>query len=273
MLQLRCGAPALERYLTQGRRRIDGWLDYTSGRMISHLSLRQMELGIRGSLGEIGVHHGLLFIVLALSSGPDERLFAVDVFGRQDLNIDKSGKGSRTWFDLNTRTAGIDPAHIHVMETSSLDITGQDILEAVGPVRLMSIDAGHTPECVVNDIQLAEVALAHEGVAILDDVFNVTWPGVISGLATYWMSDPQLVPFAASPNKVFACRSRHVPHYRRMFTSLFSKHLDRSDRLFGFPIDTYGTWHPMGEKPRGLSTVQRHINRLREKYPRWLSYM
>jgi len=59
-----------------------------------------MELGIRGSLGEIGVHHGLLFIVLALSSGPDEQLFAVDVFGRQDLNIDKSGKGSRTWFQL-----------------------------------------------------------------------------------------------------------------------------------------------------------------------------
>lgn len=109
--------------------------------------------------------------------------------------------------------------------------------------------------------------------AILDDVFNATWPGVISGLATYWMSDPQLVPFAASPNKVFVCRSRHVPHYRQMFTSLFSKHLDRSDHLFGFPIDTYGTWHPMGEKPRRLSAVQRHLNRLREKYPRWLSYM
>ena len=93
---------------------------------------------------------------------------------------------------------------------------------------------------------------------------EVTWPGVISGLATYWMSDPQLVPFAASPNKVFVCRSRHVPHYRQMFTSLFSKHLDRSDHLFGFPIDTYGTWHPVGEKPRRLSAVQRHLNRLRE---------
>jgi Methyltransferase domain len=257
LLQLRCGAPALERYLKHGRKRIDGWLDYTSGHMIGNLSLRQMQLGIQGSLGEIGVHHGLLFILLALSSSPDERLFAVDVFGRQDLNIDKSGKGSRTWFDLNTRAAGIDPAQIHVMETSSLDITGQDILEAVGPVRLMSIDAGHTPECVANDIQLAEVALADGGVAILDDVFNVTWPGVITSLATYWMSDPQLIPFAASPNKVFACRSHQASHYQQMFTSLFRKHLDRSDHLFGFPIDTYGTWNPMGEKRRGPSTVRR----------------
>ncbi len=58
-----------------------------------------------------------------------------------------------------------------------------------------------------------------------------------------------------------------------MFTSLFSKHLDRSDHLFGFPIDTYGTWKGVGEKPRRLSAVQRHLNRLREKYPRWLSYM
>ena len=160
-----------------------------------------------------------------------------------------------------------------MIETSSLDITGQDILEAVGRVRLMSIDAAHTPECVVNDIQFAEVALTYEGVAILDDVFNVTWPGVISGLTTYWMSDPQLVPFAASPNKVFVCRSRQVPQYQQMFTSLFGKHLDRSDHLFGFPIDTYGTWHPMGQKTRGPSAVQRHLSRLREKYSPWLSHM
>jgi len=61
---------------------VQGWLNPLSAIIISSLSKIQNEIEITGSVGEIGVHHGKLFILLHLMLNKGERSFCVDVFER-----------------------------------------------------------------------------------------------------------------------------------------------------------------------------------------------
>src|SRR3546814_9689943 len=56
-----------ETYVRQGLKRVDGWLVPYSVDFIRSLAALQRDTGIAGSVGEIGVHHGKLFIPLARS--------------------------------------------------------------------------------------------------------------------------------------------------------------------------------------------------------------
>src|SRR3546814_10878493 len=56
-----------ETYVRQGLKRVDGWLFPYSVDFIRSLAALQRDTGIAGSVGEIGVHHGKLFILLALA--------------------------------------------------------------------------------------------------------------------------------------------------------------------------------------------------------------
>ena len=73
----------LERYLTYGLPRVDGWLEPYSAEIIGFLSETQRLSSIQGTVGEIGVHHGKLFLVLLLTMAPGERAFAIDIFEQQ----------------------------------------------------------------------------------------------------------------------------------------------------------------------------------------------
>jgi peptide chain release factor 2 len=61
---------------------------------------------------EIGVHHGRLFIPMALARRPGERALAIDVFEDQHLNVDHSGKGDRARFEENVARTGAAPIDI-----------------------------------------------------------------------------------------------------------------------------------------------------------------
>ena len=106
----------------------------------------------------------------------------------------------------------------------------------------MSIDGGHTEQCVINDLAIADAALADHGIIVVDDVFNSTWPAVVSGYARYLLDKPQMIPFASAPNKVFACRAPFVERYRAVLRKAYARIYDRSDAFFGFPVDGYGMW-------------------------------
>ena len=163
-------------------------------------------------------------------------------------------------FERNLARNSIDVKQVAVFSMSSLQITGAEVREAVGPISLLSIDGGHTIECIQNDLRIGEEALNDYGVAILDDVFNATWPSVMTGFAEYLRDAPGLVPFAASPNKVYVCRPRQVERYRDALRSLHSVDYDRTDALFGFPMDSYGAW-----KPDHTSVLDRVVRSLRPR--------
>ena len=67
---------------------------------------------------------------------------------------------------------------------NSLDLTGAELKRlADGPLRIVSVDGGHTADIAAHDLAVADEALAEGGIIIIDDVFNEQWPGVAAAAA------------------------------------------------------------------------------------------
>ncbi len=218
---------------------VAGWLHPFSACVIASLSLHQVEVGIRGAVAEIGIHHGKLFFLLYLTTRNDETAVAIDLFRLQHLNIDRSGKGDMATFLRHLQRWSPSREGLRIIESSSLDLTPEDIVQS-GRVRLFSIDGAHTIEATLHDLSLASRSVSDEGVVIVDDCFNEYWPEVSAALARYLEESPSLVPWATSPGKVYLCRPAHVAQYTEWIERRFSARVDKRSRLFGFPVTLVG---------------------------------
>ena len=92
----------LRRYLSDGLGRVEGWLDPRSAKVIAALGEYQTAQGIRGAVGEIGVHQGKLLVLLDLIKAKGELSFAVDLFDEQQFNVDRSGLGDYSQLARNS---------------------------------------------------------------------------------------------------------------------------------------------------------------------------
>lgn len=205
----------VEKYLRRGRFYVEGWLRTEAALTVIALADRQRALGVNGGTAEIGVHHGKLFILLYLLSRAPERAVAIDLFEDQHLNIDQSGAGDLARFRRNLgQHADVD--RLVLRQGSSLELGGADLVRlADGPLRLASVDGGHTAEIAAHDLATVEAALAEGGIVIVDDVFNEQWPGVGDGVRRWFERRPDLVPFAIGANKTYFCRRSHRDVYRQ----------------------------------------------------------
>jgi hypothetical protein len=219
---------------------VKGWLHPFSARMIAAVSKYQVASGFRGSVAEIGVYHGKLFLVLYLTTDAGERALAIDVFAQQHLNIDKAGRGDKEIFLRHVGRWSREHDGLKIIEASSLGVTPQQILEQVGRVRLFSIDGSHTEETTTNDLRLAEAVATEEGVIIVDDCFNELWPEVSWALSKYLRESPAFVPFVVTRNKILLCRPAYRERYATELAHVFPKNLDKSARMYGFPIAVMG---------------------------------
>jgi hypothetical protein len=212
---------------------VAGWLDKFSAEVILTTSAFQNESGFHGAVAEIGVHHGKLFLLAYLTTKVDERALAIDVFGLQHLNVDKSGCGNKAVFLRQLRKWAGSTDKINLIEDSSLNVEPRDVLAMVGRIRLFSIDGSHTEEATTHDIHLAVSVLTEEGVVVLDDCFNEYWPEVSAAIARYLTDRPGVVPFAITPGKVFLCGRRFKPFYQAMLRERFPRRIDKTARLYG----------------------------------------
>jgi len=227
-------------YLATGLRHVEGWLTPLSARVLSHLLDDQVRMGVRGAVGEIGVHHGKLFLVAYLATCKDEHAFAIDVFGQQELNIDHSGKGDRARFLANIEHYAGSTEGLVVIAENSLTIKPEQLLGETGPARFISVDGGHTEECAFSDLRLAESCLADGGIILLDDYFNQNWPDVSVGAARHFLSaDAKTKPFLITSNKVYFAEERYHGVYQTAVRERFLPHFTRSGRMFGTAVDLY----------------------------------
>jgi Methyltransferase domain len=230
-------ANSLERYRAEGHRSVDGWLLEGAIDATCEIADAQSARGVRGPVCEIGVHHGRLFILLQLLTAPAERSLAMDLFEKQDENIDESGKGSREHLVDNLRRHGCDEARIELLAENSLHITPEQIVALCGgKVRLFSVDGGHTAEITRNDLRLADASLCEGGVVILDDYFNTSWPAVSEGANLYMSQDrPQFVPVLISSNKFFFAKGEDAAaEYRDRLLS--RRPGAKISEVFGSPV-------------------------------------
>ena len=219
--------------------RVDGWMYQTTALAMMELIWLQEEAGLAGNIAEIGVHHGCSALALVAAARPDESLIAIDLFDRQELNTDDSGKGSLAAFQRHLRYL-FPRAPVRTIAKSSVELHGAEKEHGLSDLRFFSIDGGHTLALTLNDLEIADASLAPHGIAVLDDVFNASWPGVISGLFTFLTRGPALVPFAIFPNKVLLCRPPLAQFYRNGCRDVFTYALERKDvELQDHRVDVY----------------------------------
>jgi len=236
----RFSADRTARYLAAGHRSVEGWLTPLSARVLAFLLAEQSRIGVRGSVGEIGVHHGKLFLLAYLATRTDERAFAVDVFDMQEFNLDHSGKGDRERFLANVQRHAGSTDGLVVITADSLKLTPQRLLDEAGRARFISVDGGHTEDCALNDLRLAEGCLAEGGIILLDDYFNHHWPDVSVGAARHFLSaDARTKPFLVTPNKVFFAEPRYHGLYQKAVRERFQPSFNNSARMFGSAVDIY----------------------------------
>jgi hypothetical protein len=215
----------MDDYVRKQSTSVSGWLSRESAEVICHLAVSQVESGLRGGVGEIGIHHGKLFLLLYLSLQDGERAFALDVFEEQQLNVDASGLGDRAIFLRNLAKVGGIESRVSIFATDSCSVTADSLLSASGELRMMSIDGGHTEDITHNDMCLAEELLQNDGILILDDAFNERWPAVAAGAYRFLLEPGRsLRPFAISPNKTYFCKSPDAAaRYRSTLSTAFAE--------------------------------------------------
>jgi hypothetical protein len=208
----------LDRYIATGFKTVEGWCSSFLADFCKLIDGHQRERGVEGGIAEIGVHHGLFFILLNSLCEPAHPSWAIDLFDKQDLNIDHSGQGSRGQFlsklDTSDRFKG---AKVQIIVCDSTTARLTDIIRT--PVRMRSVDGGHTAEHTISDLKAAQSVLHPEGVVILDDSLNHHWLGVIKGCVVFLLSKPTLVPFAIGHNKLFLCKLSHAHRYAALFAA------------------------------------------------------
>lgn len=184
-----------------------------TGPFVATLSLLQSRMGLYGAVGEIGVHHGMFAIAVAHQARHGEHILAADLFDAlQNLNVDHSGSGDLRRFLRNMGRFGIrrDDMDLRVGLSSSLP------LPYAHPLRLFSVDGGHTEAITAGDIAWAACHAVEGGIIILDDWPNPGWPGVKLGAARNWRCGARrLTPFAEMQNKLYLTTSRAAAeHYQ-----------------------------------------------------------
>jgi hypothetical protein len=228
------------RYRRFGHRRVPGWLQTQTLDVLAVLRDAQVDLHVDGSIAEIGVYAGKLFIGLQALTPPGTPALAIDSFVDQSANPDEAG-GTLSTFEAQVRKWG-DWSAVTVEVVDSSTLTPERLATLVGePVRLFSVDGGHTAEATASDLANAEAVLASGGVLILDDIFNEQWPGVVDGVTAHFDRGSALVPFAIGFNKTYFTNSaEHAESYRTALRTAFSGSLTmyrRTTRFRGCDVE------------------------------------
>jgi hypothetical protein len=235
-------------YVKHGNHLVKGWVFPGAIQAVVGLSEEQRKASVSGGIAEIGVHHGRLFILLYLLGATGERAVAIDLFSQQDLNVDHSGEGDLERFKKNLKRHA-DTDRLVLYEGDSTKLEPQQLIEmGGGPLRLISVDGGHTAEITSHDLYVSEGALAQGGVIILDDCFNDTWPGVVEGVHQYFASPRSIVPFGIGANKTLFCHKPFAQKYAAVLRALDPRALSRD--FLGSPVVCFAYRRPstLGER-------------------------
>jgi Methyltransferase domain len=197
-------SPAVRSYLRWKIYSINGYLKSLDARLIAALAGWQSSNKIAGGLAEIGVHHGKLFFLLALSRQTGEKSLAIDLFEDDQINASTRFGGRSRAFSTHAASLNITLESTEVQKADSLTLSSDDILRRVGRVRIFSVDGGHLYHHVAHDLTLVFSTLAPGGVIVVDDFCNSEWPEVTSAAYDFVRAqEGKIVPAILTRNKLY----------------------------------------------------------------------
>jgi hypothetical protein len=197
----------IEYFTTKIAPQVQGWVGPRMHQAVEFIGATFRKYNISGHVAEIGVHHGLSLFLFDALRRDHEICFAIDLFGDQHLNIDNSGMGSRDMLESHLDALLTDEKpFVKIIERDSLQFSLQEFTALFAPVgvKLFSVDGGHTPVHVCNDLTLAQEVLVPGGFIALDDFFGPHWPGVTDGFYQFMTTrNRRLKPILFFQNKLF----------------------------------------------------------------------
>lgn len=196
-------ADPISTYLQNGMEAIDGWgVDQFLAQVFLGIDRFQELNGDVGNLFEIGVHHGRAAVLLALMARNHEHAVLIDLFERQEENIDQSGHGSREILEQNL--AGWAKGRpVEIVQANSLELDFASVHGLRAGVRFAHIDGGHYREVVLNDLRKTEAVLVDGGVVVMDDYDHAGFPDVNFACNEYLdLGETRLAPVAMGHNKL-----------------------------------------------------------------------
>ena len=184
---LNTGIPQLDRYLANGYDEVKGMSSPFSATITGHLLRRQSEVGIGGSVAEIGTFEGRYFIAMALSLVGNEHAYGFDLFDwpgspllqRLQANTDAHGLARDRYSPCSYDTGKLSAA-----EFASL--TGGE------PLRFIHIDGDHTAEALTQDLSLAHACLHRQGLICVDDMLHPAFPFLVVVVHDYLQRNPDM---------------------------------------------------------------------------------
>ena len=216
----------IQRYLEEGYDKTQGWPTIAFPQMVDWLD--SLPLNRRGGVMEIGVHGGTTLMLLNHTVSKGESV-AIDVFDNQGYNVSYSGGFRESIVKKHTseplthlelfkrhleRFDRHRGANVRIISGDSLLLEPHEVHRG-NKFKYISIDGGHDPIHVINDLKLSEKSVTPEGVVILDDWMNVHFLGVTEGAIRYMMGGGNLVPFASSFHKLYMCNYSVAEKYKK----------------------------------------------------------
>ncbi|TWT82704.1 hypothetical protein CA13_41670 [Planctomycetes bacterium CA13] len=204
---------SLEKYVLSGHHQVRGWLWHSAAYITSLMGLEQVRQGMVGNVGEIGVWQGRYLQLLGLLGRPEETILGIDSFVHAP-DGDAFEHQLRERFEVEPALEG----RLRILRRDSTTLTPDEIRQVVdGPFRLFSVDGGHLAHEAFHDLKLCAPLMSEDGIIIVDDIFNVTCPGVVEGTLRFLMSNEgaDFEAFCISGNKMFLGRRSATPAWRK----------------------------------------------------------
>lgn len=225
---IKTGVAAVDQYLEHGYEQVRGFSSRFSATICGHLLRKQSELGIRGSIAEIGTFEGRFFIAMALALREGEQAYGFDLFDwpgsdvleRLLANAAANGLARERFTPLTYDTAKLSPADFS-------RVTGG------APLRFIHIDGDHTPAALTQDLSLAHASLHPQGLICVDDMLHPAFPFLVVVVHDYLKQHPEMrlmcvidrVDIIGAP-KFLLCRADAVQLYERDLMDVFkTQHL------------------------------------------------
>jgi hypothetical protein len=209
---------------------VEGWVDPDMWIAIEVLGEVLDEHEIRGNVTEFGVHHGrFLFLISCLRNGLDgptpEGLCAIGIWDDPDMRYVTAGPG---WSEMQHGSANRFMKHADKFLPGGLTVLERDTFSLrpaeLRPAKFLSIDAGHAPENVINDLCLGQDVIVPGGIIALDDYLNPYWEGVTDGFYRFMRyHNRRLRPFMFFRNKLFLTTISEHRDYLRAFGGRMGK--------------------------------------------------
>lgn len=220
------GIAAVDAYLADGFETVRGMSSRFSAGVVGHLLRRQSEMGVCGSVAEIGTFEGRFFVAMALALAPGEKAYGFDLFSWPDDKV----------LDRLTEAMGrfaVPEDRWSARIFNSGDLTPRDFIGMTGskPLRFIHIDGDHSPEALAHDLTLAHESLHHHGLICLDDMLHPGYPFLVVAVHDYLKKhgDMRLMAvidredIVAAP-KFLICRADAVSLYENDLMASFPKY-------------------------------------------------